>query len=354
MAQTLATPGVYIEEKNAFPNSIVGIPTAIPAFIGYTDKSAYNGQSLLFKAKRISSLSEYHNFFGKGFRSNYQIEKVEDLKSEYDFKIDGIGYAVIPSTFPRFLFYDAVRLFFANGGGTCYVTTVGNYYTTTSEIDSQKIPNTISKRDFENAISGLVSEEEPTMLIIPEAILLEESDCYALQQVMLQHCGAKMKNRFTILDVYNGNASRSYDKQDIITRFRAGVGSNNLAYGAAYYPYLNASIVQNEEIDFRNISNIDELERFLLIEADGVVDKKKSEDIKTEVRKLSQPTIDVESLTQTLRVISPAFKNILAKIKMLMNVLPSSAAMAGIYSTTDASRGVWKSPANISIASVIG
>lgn len=355
MAQTLATPGVYIEEKNAFPNSIVGISTAIPAFIGYTERSVHRGQSLLFKAKRISSLSEYHNFFGAGFRSSYRIEQIGNSENEYDFMIEGIGYAISISTTSRFLFYDAIRLFFANGGGTCYITTVGNYYNNAeAEQASAKNINSISKKAFEHAITGLISEEEPTMLIIPEAILLEEADCYALQQKMLQHCGSKMKNRFAILDVYNGNVSRTYDKQDVITCFREGVGNANLAYGAAYYPYLNASIVQNEEIDFRNISNRDELEKLLIIEADAIVDKKKSEDIKTEVRKLSQPNSAVESLNQTLKIISPAFKNALAKIKILMNVLPPSAAMAGIYTSIDAERGVWKAPANTSILSIIG
>lgn len=35
MAQ-MKTPGVYIIEKNAFPNSVVEVATAIPAFIGHT------------------------------------------------------------------------------------------------------------------------------------------------------------------------------------------------------------------------------------------------------------------------------------------------------------------------------
>ena len=32
----MKTPGVYIVEKNAFPNSVVAVPTAVPAFIGHT------------------------------------------------------------------------------------------------------------------------------------------------------------------------------------------------------------------------------------------------------------------------------------------------------------------------------
>jgi uncharacterized protein len=353
MAQTLATPGVYIEEKNAFPNSVAGIPTAIPAFIGYTEKSVRDGQSLLNKAIRISSLTEYHSFFGAGFRTSFRIEQNDRPDSEYDFLIDEAGYNVVPDNSSRFIFYEAIRLFFANGGGTCYVISVGTYYSNGDDQSTRSV-NSISKKAFETAITGLISEEEPTMLLIPEAIMLEEGDCFALQQAMLQHCGLKMKNRFAILDVYNGNKGRTYDKQDVITRFREGVGSNFLSYGAAYYPYINSSIVQNEELDYRNIANLDELERLLIREAEFNSDKKKSEDIKTEVRKLSNADADVESLTQTLKVISPAFKNALSKIRILLNVLPPSPAMAGIYSAVDASRGVWKAPANTSISSAVG
>jgi phage tail sheath protein FI len=38
MAAAIKTPGVYIKEINAFPNSVVEVATAVPAFIGYTEK----------------------------------------------------------------------------------------------------------------------------------------------------------------------------------------------------------------------------------------------------------------------------------------------------------------------------
>jgi phage tail sheath protein FI len=52
-------------------------------------------------------------------------------------------------------------------------------------------------------------------------------------------------------------------------------------------------------------------------------------------------------------VVSPTFKTILGKVRILLNTLPPSAAMAGIYTAVDNSRGVWKAPANTSIASVV-
>ena len=35
----MKTPGVYIVEKNAFGNSTVEVATAVPAFIGYTERA---------------------------------------------------------------------------------------------------------------------------------------------------------------------------------------------------------------------------------------------------------------------------------------------------------------------------
>ncbi len=360
MAQTLATPGVYIEEKNAFPNSVAGIPTAIPAFIGYTEKAIREGESLINQPVRITSLAEYHSIFGAGVKTTFSIQQSQG--SSFDFQVDGASYKLVQDSESRFLFYDSLRLFFANGGGTCYIVSVGTYYkaeSSQSEDDfyssgSEPKLNSISKKALEDGLTALISEEEPTMVVIPEAVELEEGDCFALQQAIISHCGYKMKNRFAILDVFKGTAARTYDKNDVITRFREGVGSNFLAYGSAYYPFLNTSIVQNEEVSYKNISNLDVLESILNKEVDrSTDDKKKSDEIKAEIRKISNSEADSEGVNQTLKVVSPVFKSILTKVRNLLNVLPPSPAMAGIYTAVDNSRGVWKAPANTSIASVI-
>ena len=60
------TPGVYIEEIVKFPPSIAPVETAIPAFIGYTEKATQNGESLTNKPTRIESIAEYEEIFGGG------------------------------------------------------------------------------------------------------------------------------------------------------------------------------------------------------------------------------------------------------------------------------------------------
>jgi hypothetical protein len=59
------------------------------------------------------------------------------------------------------------------------------------------------------------------------------------------------------------------------------------------------------------------------------------------------------NLHQTLLAKIPLYKTILGDIKNSLNVLPPSGAMAGAISMVDSEVGVFKSPANISLGSVV-
>jgi hypothetical protein len=90
------------------------------------------------------------------------------------------------------------------------------------------------------------------MIVIPDAVKLGD-DCYDLYKTVLIHC-AKMQSRVAILDIHNGDEARIYGDADvdIITNFREKVGSENLSYAAAYYPWLNTNLVQKGDITFEN------------------------------------------------------------------------------------------------------
>ncbi len=64
MAGAYKTPGVYIVEKNAFPNSVVEVATSVPAFVGYTQFADNKGTTLHRKPWRITSLTEFINYYG--------------------------------------------------------------------------------------------------------------------------------------------------------------------------------------------------------------------------------------------------------------------------------------------------
>ena len=64
MATNLATPGVYIEEKSSFGSSVVPVQTAVPAFIGYTEKANRGSKSLLNQPTKITSFGQFVELFG--------------------------------------------------------------------------------------------------------------------------------------------------------------------------------------------------------------------------------------------------------------------------------------------------
>ena len=92
MAQ-MRTPGVYIVEKSAFPNSVVEVATAVPAFIGYTEKADNKGKSLLNKPWRISSMAEFHQYYGYAPEAKFSIqEKPAGSTEDSAFVLDGKEY----------------------------------------------------------------------------------------------------------------------------------------------------------------------------------------------------------------------------------------------------------------------
>ena len=65
MAINPRSPGVYIDEISLLPPSIAAVETAIPAFIGHTEKAREKEDNdLRYKPKRIVSLLEYERYFG--------------------------------------------------------------------------------------------------------------------------------------------------------------------------------------------------------------------------------------------------------------------------------------------------
>ena len=334
---TYLTPGVYIEKQNAFPNSVAAVPTAVSAFVGYTEKALSNIQSLKNIPTRITSLAEYHQFFGKGPDIKYKVKNDSVI---------GVVLEEIHET--KYYLYNSLRLFFANGGSACYIISVGSY--------SDKI----QKDELTEGIRILQKEPEPTLLVIPDTAGLDEEDCYSVQVNMLRRCGSDAKSRFALLDVFDGYKIQASSKEDdVIIKFREGIGMNFLQWGAAYYPWLNTTVVQESEINFKkNISNLDGLEQLLCDDINTLlvekgIDKKTADQIKTQIALLSVYDVNVETLHQTLLAVSPMYKTIMGEIRSLMNILPPSAGMAGVISMVDNAVGVWKSPANVSINSVI-
>ncbi len=389
MAKQIKTPGVYIVEKNAFPNSVVQVATAVPAFIGFTERATDGKNSLHMVPKRITSLSEYHNFFGAMAWPQYEIVP-EDTPSELETgdppEPDPLPRAIyqtgaekfeLRQTTPGFCLYGAMRMFFFNGGDACHIVSVGSY-----EGDNPFDPTGPAKDAFLAAIELLKKEQEPTMLVIPETTRLRIADAFEVQQKMLTHCGAEMKNRFAILDIHHGFRPLDDPQFEPVSGFRNGIGINNLDFGAAYYPWLNSTVFQSRDFSFEAIAPES---RNLLADqlSAGIEDQSVLEEINN-LRPLLMPLVDLEppsklaeedeaseedkpspspdpaptpvptpeTIDKTLRAISPLYVDVMNTITAHQNTMSPGAAMAGLYTAIDNSRGVWKAPANVSVGPV--
>ncbi len=437
------TPGVYVVEKNAFPNSVVEVATAVPAFIGYTETADNKGTSLAGKPWRITSMAEFMVYFGSAPKTKFSFSAIaapsapatdnaadsagkasstaNTANVPADFSVTELvtkkrlEYALKTESTPYILFY-SMLLFFQNGGGPCYIVSVGTYK---DDLDATKITA---------GIDSLLKEQEPTIVVVPDAVHLSEQDCTSVQQAALMHCGFKMRNRVAILDIYNGYRDRQDPAGDCVAEFRETVGSNFLDFGAAYYPWVNTSIVKEKDVDFTSLTNCADLADLIGNElgslpgfsygaaaaapaaapaADGttpaapapapaaatgnslaLTDKKPNKAAQVKLDQLNaalnelrsyvdpaaakasatdaaadasapakdtskDPVIDILTLNKTLLAVSALYPQIVGAIQKRLNLLPPSAGMAGLYTMVDNSRGVWKAPANVSMNGVV-
>jgi hypothetical protein len=191
MATKFMTPGVYIEEKDGFPGSVVAVETAIPAFIGYTEKASRNGKSLKNKPTRVGSLQEYVELFGGDFESKFSITPLDETNNESGTIINNKNYAIDYVAKNKALMSPSIKLFYANGGGACYIVSVGTYEGSNKlEIDSEELLGTknIDNKVIEGGLVTLKKVQEPTMIVVPDAVNLESGDCYSLYVAVLKHC----------------------------------------------------------------------------------------------------------------------------------------------------------------------
>ncbi|MEP6582701.1 MAG: phage tail sheath C-terminal domain-containing protein [Ginsengibacter sp.] len=302
-------PGIYIEETPDLATSVNSVATAIPAFAGYTEKAQLNEPGdLLNKAFRITSIAEYEIHFGfadpeKGLEITF-----ENIQNS----LTVIG-TVNDKKRSHYLLYYSLQLFFLNGGGPCYIISVGSY------LEKGIIKITDLKRGLR--IAGKV--DEVTLLLFPDAINLKSyKNYYSLyKQAMKQ--AAELKDRFTILTVFHQSGNTSAWKKDVaLLRKSFDSDTSYLQYGAAYFPRLYTNIRFNTQHGLVNI--------------------------------VSNNAGDMPSTLAELESTNEAFYNLaLEAIGNIEMRLPASPAVAGVYAHVDAERGVWKAPANINIDAAI-
>lgn len=342
---TYQTPGVYIVEKNAFPNSVVQVATAIPVFIGLTQRASYQGNSLFNQPVKISSMMDYETFFGGAANIQFALTTPPTASPITTVNLNGTAYSVdIANNSMRYM-YNTMRMYFANNGGPCYIYSLGDYSTQ------------LTKDMFVTALTVLENAPDPTMVIAPDALLLNQDDYNTYMQTVLTHC-QNMQSRVAVLDVYGGNVTDPLKVDAAITAFRNGVGANALNYGMSYFPWANTTTVSGSEVTFLNLSDaiVKDLAKYLEPNntvASGIVTNQVQP---AQAAYASAPTdanlATVKQAQQALLTASPNYTNLTNAVVLAINTLPVASAMAGVYAYVDSTRGVWKAPANVSLIGV--
>jgi phage tail sheath protein FI len=337
------TPKVYVEEISTLPSSIVGVSTGIPAFIGYTEKAENDsGEDLTNIPTRITSIIEYESFFGKAQPTFIEVfcsgtppdEQIESIKINK----------------PRFFTYYALQMFFSNGGGPCYIVSIGSYI---DDNEGNKKFHNITEYGLENeftsGLKALEGEDEPSLIVMNDLIpptsdgsSFTVDSAYKVYNIALTHC-SELKNRFVIFDVLEAPDAEEPDPS--IKAFRNDV-SGDLNYSAAYYPYLQTSLsyyyldnsvfvtVIDPGLDPSSQSQGDDealLAKFLAFEENPD----------------TAPVGTLESYKT-----QPLYSKIVKEISKQQIILPPSSSVAGVYARVDKERGVWKAPANVSLSAV--
>ncbi|HEX6911634.1 MAG TPA: phage tail sheath C-terminal domain-containing protein [Longimicrobium sp.] len=334
---TYKTPDVYIEEISVFPPSVAEVETAVPAFIGYTEKAMRTtADDLILKPTKIYSLKEYEQYFGGPEEDALAITVTGDVTAGFAVSAFTVeGAAPTSTTLPSYLLYHAAKLYFDNGGGQCYIVSCGLYqaspvFDLAGGADTDPPTTAYGLQDGLNAVAA---EDEPTLIVIPEAVKLSTAEYSTLVQAVLAQCN-DLKDRFGIFDLYHGSqadlnatvplpATGTYLAVD-----RGYFGNNYLKYGAAYYPFVRTSLNWPLAGDGTNVS--------------------------VTYPDPAGPPATLTANLDTLRTSDTAVYNFVKEVlKTHFMILPPSSAVAGVYAATDTNRGVWKAPANVSLADVL-
>ena len=268
------TPGVTIKEGNAFPNSVVPVETAIPAFIGYTRKAEYSGVDYSNQPVKITSLADFLDYFGAGppqddnlpdplveYMPIYKTVAADDTQPP-DIILGGASYLVQPVAVTIYYMYTAIQLFYQNGGRDAYIVSVGKVPdppTDGSALaagDPLVNPN-VKFDDLKGGLDLLEDEPEVTMIVIPDAVLLPVTEQPTLSVEVLKQAG-KMMSRVGILDISAGldPPPEQNEWEAEIKTWREGIGLENLKWGVAYYPYLITSIVPQSDLTYINLGGL--------------------------------------------------------------------------------------------------
>ena len=341
---TYATPGIYVEEISTLPPSVAEIATAIPAFIGYTE--THTGEQPIIKV--IRSLRDYEESFGQAPSAPWKIIVREVEAEQFSYEVqDTSGQSVPIFSKPKFLLWYAIDHYFRNGGGRCFVVSIGS-----TDPGSE-----FAKDKFLNGIEELEKADDPTLVVIPEATQLGK-DYGEIYQRALAHA-FKMKDRFAIIDtkIDATKTSPSDITAESAKGLRGVVGTERLDRGAAYYPDLITTL-SHRIVTSKLEVTITKTDIASSSAAASGTAGSSTAGSGAAASGTAGSSAAGSSTSSKLDSLSTGTNNIHYNkiLKILTDqrvILPPSAAIAGAYASVDRERGIWKAPANISLQAVV-
>ena len=322
----LSTPGVYVQEISTLPPSVAEVETAIPAFIGYTEKAdRFAAGDLKKVANKVNNLSEFVQFYGgPAMETNASISVSVTDNGSSNFNVSIVP--VSPSQRSKYNLYYSVKHFYDNGGGTCYIVSMETYQT----------PSAVSDTLLLEGLDIVNEVDEVTLLVIPEATKVTAVAYAAIVNKMITQA-ATLKDRFALIDPFQVTPKNTADPNgdidaDALIIRNATLSVTENRYAAAYYPNLITSYEYKHDFDILAVDN------YTL--AAGVL----APSIPGYVAGMTMTTAGAGSVLYT---------KVKDELKKQYVVLPPSPAMAGIYTNVDSNKGVWKAPANESVSAVV-
>lgn len=295
-ANNLSTPGVYISELPTFQSSIVGVPTAVPIFIGYTETAVdpSSGKPMYLQAVSLNSLSDYHRYFGGDYDTRGVVTRVQGsdgdfqasvkIRSEHDpktlvdqsssFDVNTAADTINARRVAQFKLYSAMRMFFANGGDQCYMVSVNNYRGNYGGNQGalpmpDASPAPITAGDLLKGLDVAAVTKGATMLVVPDACQFplvkgvgdDPDTCpgYSEVAVAMLKQARNLQDRMAILDLPGALDADHWTVKDLAAQAKVFYSAISPAvdafgYGAAYAPALQSSLMTNNDIVCRNLS----------------------------------------------------------------------------------------------------
>jgi hypothetical protein len=426
-----STPGVYITEIEAFGSSIVGVATSVPIFIGYTQFAGdpQTGSGLYMKPTAISSMTEFLTYFGGAAPPvaynvapapaappagtpppppdpaapvalatfNANVTGTDGTVAMTSVNLNVAGSAAVM----RFMLYNQMRLFFANGGNSCFIVSVGSYWdgqfpvARPASTDGWNLRG-VSGDDLVDGIKAAQFAIGPTMTVVPEAVLLNAADFSDVVVTMLNQAST-LQDRVAILDLPGALAA---DTIGDLTTAQTGLSTAiapaiaAASYGVAYAPAVNASVVAPTDVSFTSLAaaagaDNQTINDILTTQAVSLYPAGDKRNAVQSMIALAFPTATGTSpntgpfstdtsaytpaapsdptdpdfqtdlaqwrsdLDKALNGALPAMLQIKSQVAAALNISPASGIMAGVWTRSDALNGVWNAPANMSLASVV-